>query len=76
MTYQPAPVGGLADILISVLEKGVVLVLRLEGAPGDRRLVVGLGLAESAGPLMLALGVTGHLGRRPDAWDEWSEIYE
>ncbi len=65
--YQqpPAPVSGLEDLLISVLERGLVFAIRLHGAPGDRQLLVGVGLPESVDPVMLALGATS-LFRRPD----------
>ena len=65
------PSSGLADVLISVLGRGVVLVLKLEGPPGDRHLAVGLGLAESADLLLMAIGA-GHLSRSfddPSYWD-------
>ena len=45
----------LADLVISILEKGIVLVLKLEGPPGDRHLAVGLGLAENADALLMAM---------------------
>jgi hypothetical protein len=54
----------LADVLLAVLERGVVVGFRLVGPPGDRRLLVGLGTAESFDPVLLALGITGHLGGR------------
>jgi hypothetical protein len=65
--YQqpPAPVSGLEELLISILERGLVLVIRLHGAPGDRQLLVGVGLPESVDPMLLALGATS-LFRRPD----------
>jgi hypothetical protein len=61
----PAPVSGLEDLLISVLERGLVFVVRLHGEPGDRRLLVGVGLPESVDPMLLALGATS-LFRRPE----------
>lgn len=78
MTYgTPAPASGLADLLISVLERGIVLVLRLDGPPGDRHLVVGFGTTGAVDPLLLALGVTGHLGgRRERDWADWPDSYE
>ena len=65
--YQqpPAPVSGLADLLISILERGLVLVVRLHGEPGSRQLLVGLGLPESVDPMLLALGAA-NLFRRPE----------
>jgi hypothetical protein len=54
----------LADVLLAVLERGIVVGFRLVGPPGDRRLLVGLGTAESFDPVLLALGITGHLGGR------------
>jgi len=63
----------LADMLLAVLERGVVIGLRLVGPPGDRRLLVGLGTAESFDPVLLALGITGHLGGRRD-W--YGDSYE
>jgi hypothetical protein len=56
----------LADVLLAILERGVVVGFRLVGPPGDRRLLVGLGTAESFDPVLLALGCTGHLGGRRD----------
>jgi hypothetical protein len=66
----PAPVSGLEDLLVSILERGLVLVIRLQGEPGDRRLMVGVGLPESVDPVLLALGATG-VFRRPDTDAEW-----
>jgi hypothetical protein len=69
----PAPVSGLADLLIGVLERGVVVALRLDGEPGNRRLLVGFGSPESAEAVLLAIAATS-LFRRPrrdeDWWDE------
>jgi len=61
----PAPVSGLEDLLVSILERGLVFVVRLHGEPGDRRLLVGVGLPESVDPMLLALGATS-LFRRPE----------
>ena len=69
-----SPASILADLLLGILERGVVLVLRLDGPPGDRRLVVGVGTTGAVDPLLLALGVTGHLGRRAEReWMDWAD---
>jgi len=76
--HPPAPVGGLLDLLTSVLERGVVIALRLDGPPGDRKLLVGFGTIESCDALMMALGFTS-LVRRQHAYgyeDEWAEAFE
>ena len=57
------PVASLADLLISVLERGVVLAIRLDGSPGDRRLLVGFGLTSSADPILMALCAAGTFRR-------------
>jgi len=62
---QSGPVSSLADLLVSILERGLVLVIRLHGEPGNRQLLVGMGLPESVDPMLLALGVT-NLFRRPE----------
>ncbi len=54
-----APVASLADLLVSILERGVVLAVRLDGQPGDRRLLLGVGLADAADPLLMALCAAG-----------------
>ena len=56
--YEATPVSSLAEVLLAVLEKGIVVAIRLVGPPGDRRLLVGLGTPESIDPLLLALGMT------------------
>ena len=67
------PSSALADLIVGILQRGVVLVLNLEGPPGDRHLAVGLGLAESTDVLLLALGVTtGAFGSRYES-DGWME---
>jgi hypothetical protein len=68
-----APVMSLADLLVAVLERGVVLVLRLEGRPGDRRLHVGLGFTDSADALLLALAadLVGQKTPGGTAWPNW-----
>jgi hypothetical protein len=67
------PSSALADLIVGILQRGVVLVLKLEGPPGDRHLTVGLGLAESTDTLLLALGLTtGAFGSGYDA-DGWME---
>lgn len=59
----------LAEALIAVLEKGIVIVLKLDGTPGDRHLRVGIGTADSSDALFMALGVA-YLGRgEPDFWN-------
>ena len=64
--HAPAPpVSGLEEMLISILERGIVLVIRLHGDPGDRHLLLGVGLPESVDPMLLALGATS-LFRRPE----------
>jgi hypothetical protein len=66
----PGPVSGIEDLLVSILERGLVFVVRLSGEPGDRRLMVGVGLPESVDPVLLALGAAG-VFRRPDPDAEW-----
>jgi hypothetical protein len=63
----------LADVLLAVLERGIVVGFRLVGPPGERRLLVGLGTTESFDPVLLALGITGRLGGRR-GW--YGEPYE
>lgn len=59
MNLDPqSPVSTLAEVLLAVLERGVIVAFRLAGPPGDRRLIVGLGTPESADALLLALGMT------------------
>ena len=72
----PPPVSGWEDLLIAVLERGLVFVVRLSGVPGDRRLLFGVGLPGSIDPMLLALGATS-LFRRPDqdAWWPGDEQY-
>ncbi len=70
-----APVASFADLLISILERGFVLAVRLDGPPGDRRLLLGLGLADAADPLLMALAASGAFRASPDfdtdlGWDE------
>jgi hypothetical protein len=69
----PAPVSGLADLLIGVLERGIVIALRLDGPPGDRRLLVGFGTPEAIDPIMLALGVTSRVFDSRYDSDGWME---
>ena len=64
-TQPPATASGLEELLISILERGLVFVIRLHGEPGDRQILMGVGLPESVDPVMLALGATS-LFRRPD----------
>jgi len=71
----PRPGSMLADVLLAVLERGVVVGFRLVGPPGDRRLLVGLGAAESFDPVLLALGITGHLGGRRER-DWYGDAFE
>ena len=71
-----APVSGIADLFLGILERGVVIVLRLEGPPGDRRLLVGAGLPESAQALMIALGATTIFNRPYGGWQEEWDPYE
>jgi hypothetical protein len=71
-------VSGLADLLTSILERGIVIAFRLDGPPGDRKLLVGFGTIESADALMMALGFTSLL-RRQHAYgyeEEWAEAFE
>ena len=53
------PIVSLGDLLVSILERGFVLAIRLDGPPGDRRLLLGIGLADAASPLLMALCATG-----------------
>lgn len=65
---------GLADILLSILERGIVVAIRLTGPPGDRRLVVGFGTPGAIDPILLALGMTsGVFGRRDGGYDEYGD---
>jgi hypothetical protein len=71
--HAPAPVSGFEDLLISILERGLVFVVRLGGVPGDRHLEFGLGLPESVDPMLLALGVTSGFrspGYEPGWWQD------
>ena len=60
----------LTDLLVSILEKGIVVVIKLHGDPGDRQFLVGLGLPQAVDPMLVALGVSGVL-RRPEYADDW-----
>jgi hypothetical protein len=61
---RAAPVSSFTDLLLSVLERGFVLAVRLDGPPGDRRLLLGIGLADAADPLLMALCASGAFGHR------------
>lgn len=80
MTYPHAPappLSGLADFVTAILERGIVIVLRLEGEPGERRLAVGFGLPDAASPLLLALSASSVLRQHGEEWeDEWADLYE
>lgn len=55
MRNVATPVSGMADFLVSIQERGIVRVLRLDGPPGDRRLLHGFDTPNSAGALVIAL---------------------
>jgi hypothetical protein len=67
------PVASFADVLIAVLERGIVLAIRLDGPPGDRRLLFGIGLSDAADPLLMALCATS-MHRMHDVFDDgWDD---
>lgn len=68
-----ASVSTLADVLVAVLERGIVVAFRLVGPPGDRHLAVGLGLAESTDVLLMALGLSTGAFRSGYDDDGWME---
>ena len=70
-----APVTSFTDLLVSILERGIVLAIRLDGPPGDRRLLLGIGLTDAADPLLMALAASGAFrSRYDDAFDfDWDE---
>ncbi len=69
-----APVSSLTDVLLAILERGFVLAVRLDGPPGDRRLLLGIGLADAADPLLMALCASGALRPRYDVDAEFDDF--
>ena len=63
------PVSSFTDLLVSILERGFVLCIRLDGPPGDRRLLLGIGLADAADPILMALCASGAFRPRYDQVD-------
>ena len=60
---RDAPVSSVSDLLVAILERGVCLVIRLQGPPDARELALGVGLADSAAPIIAALCASDGLGR-------------
>lgn len=71
-----APLTLFAELLISVLERGIVLVVRLDGPPGDRRLLCGVGLPDAADPILMALCATSMYGTRSRSYDYDDDFWD
>ncbi len=65
------PCASFTDVLLSILERGFVVAIRLDGPPGERRLLCGVGLADAADPMLLALCAAGAFRSQRDDSDDF-----